>query len=73
MCFRPTTLTKQKTIINLDKLRTDQEFEEMLVRGNRLQLALTEWWRSTLTNAEAMCSDLARFSNRHCAVTDASN
>ena len=71
--FSPEDTYQTKTIINLDKLRTDKELKEMLVLGNRSQLALTEWWRSSLTNAKTMCLELARFSNRPCAVLDDSD
>ena len=68
--FSPEDTYQTKTMIDLDKLRTDQDLQEMLVLGNRSQLALTEWWRTSLTNAETMCQELARFSNRPCAVLE---
>ncbi len=71
--FSPEDTYQTKTIINLDKLRTDKELKEMLVLGNRSQLALTDWWRSSLTNAKTMCLELARFSTRPCAVLDDSD
>ena len=70
--FSPEDPYQTKTIVDLDKMRADQELEKMLVLGNRSQLALTDWWRAALTNAETMCMELARISNRGCAVLEAS-
>lgn len=66
--FSPSELYQTKTIVDVDALREDVEFQQLLVRGNRAQLALTDWWRSALSDAETMCIHLARHSNRQCTA-----
>jgi len=66
--FSPDEVFQTKTVLDVDAMREDEEFQALLVRGHRVQLALTDWWRDALSDAETMCSELARFSNRRCTV-----
>lgn len=60
-----------RTVIDVDAMRADPQFEEMLVRGHRVQLSLTQWWRTALDDAGAMCEELARFSDSTCSTPGA--
>lgn len=68
--FAPDYPYQIRTLINVDEMRTDPEFAEMLVRGHRVQLALTEWWQNALIDAEAMCLALAHISEGECSEVD---
>ncbi len=69
--FSPDEVFQTKTVLDVDALRKDEEFQAILVRGHRVQLALTDWWRGALSDAETMCLELARYSNRRCTVLQA--
>ncbi len=69
--FDPDFTYQTRTLVDVEAMREDQEFAEMLVRGHRVQVALTEWWQGALEDAEAMCEALARFSTRACSAEGA--
>ena len=71
--FSPDEEFQTKTVLDVDSLREDEEFQAILVRGHRVQLALTEWWRDALSEAETMCSELARSSSRRCTALEVPN
>ncbi|WP_300526826.1 hypothetical protein [Maricaulis sp.] len=70
--FAPDFFYQTRTLVDVEAIRANAEFAEMLVRGHRVQIALTEWWQGALEDAQAMCEALAGFSQSECeaAATD---
>lgn len=64
--FDPAAPRQRRRIYNLEALSTDPSYVEYAINGNANQQALTEWWRESLVDAEAMCAEIARISQRPC-------
>lgn len=46
--YSPDDVYQTRTVVNVERLRAAAEFTEMLVRGHRAQMALTDWWQRAL-------------------------
>lgn len=65
--FDPEASRDRRRIYDFGALSKDPVYFAYVLQGHTNQIALTEWWRGALEDAEAMCAEIGRVSRRPCA------
>ncbi|MFP4520181.1 MAG: hypothetical protein ACLFQ5_12080 [Oceanicaulis sp.] len=64
--YAPGTARERRYVVDWEAAAADPEFMQLLLTGNNLIRAITDWWKQTLDEAEALCGRTARLTGRPC-------
>jgi len=64
--YEPGTSRERRYVVDWEAAAADPEFMQLLLTGNNLIRAITDWWKDTLTEAEALCAETSRLTGRPC-------
>ena len=64
--YAPGTARERRYVVDWDAAAGDPEFMQLLLTGNNLMRGITDWWKQTLDEAEALCGHTARLTGRPC-------